>query len=40
MSQFFIDSYVNMIGSEASNYYNVEVLDEFSTFNNKEEDSI
>lgn len=36
MSQFFIDSYVNMIGSTALNYYNVEAIDECLTSNKED----
>lgn len=39
MSQFWFDTYVNMIGSTALNYYNVEAIDKCST-SNDEEDSI
>ena len=37
MSQFWFDTYVNMIGSTALNYYNVEVIDKSLIFNNKED---
>lgn len=36
MSQFWFDTYVNMIGSTALNYYNVEVIDKSLISNNKE----
>ena len=36
MSQFWFDTYVNMIGSSALNYYNVEAIDKFLTSNDKE----
>ena len=39
MSQFWFDTYVNMIGSNALNYYNVEIIDKSLT-SNDEEDSI
>lgn len=34
MSQFFMDSYVNMVGSNALNYYNVEQVDNLLSENN------
>ena len=36
MSQFWFDTYVNMIGSTALNYYNVEAIDKSLTSNDKE----
>ena len=36
MSQFWFDTYVNMIGSNALNYYNVEAINKFLTSNNKD----
>lgn len=38
MSQFWFDTYVNMIGSNALNYYNVEIIDKCSTSNNEEDE--
>lgn len=37
MSQFFMDAYVNMIGSAALNYYNVTEIDKCLTSNDKED---
>lgn len=37
MSQFFMDAYVNMVGSAALNYYNVEAIDQSLTTNNEED---
>ena len=37
MSQFWFHTYVNMIGSTALNYYNVEAIDKFLTSNDKKD---
>ena len=37
MSQFWFDTYVNMIGSTALNYYNVEAINKFLISNDKED---
>jgi len=38
MSQFWFDTYVNMIGSAALNYYNVEDIDKCLTSNDEEDE--
>lgn len=37
MSQFFMDAYVNMVGTAALNYYNVTEIDKCLTSNEEDE---